>query len=297
MSTRIGFIGLGTMGAPMASLIQAARPSGSPVVVHARRQESAADLLADGALWAHSPAELARQVDVIITMLPDLPELREQLEGEQGILAGATGPLTVVACSTSSPARTRELGAEIAHRSGGMVRLVDAPVSGGVEGAAQGSLSIFIGGDEDAAAEAASALAPCGEPVRLGPLGSGQVAKAANQLIVAATMGALGEALVMAERSGLDLATLVPLLAGGYAGSRLLDLKGPRFVERDYAAASPARFMIKDLEYARDTAERTGTDAPILSAAQEMFIGMVEAGLGDLDTAGVQAFLSGEDGS
>lgn len=290
---RIGFIGLGAMGAPMATRIHSAQPPDTPLVVHARRPESAAGLLARGAVWAESAAALAARVDVVLTMLPDLPELREQLEGPSGILAGAGGPLTVVVCSTSSAAGTRELGAELAEVSGGRVTLVDAPVSGGVEGAAEGTLSIFLGGSAKSAGLAEAALAACGTAVHLGPLGSGQVAKAANQLVVAATMGALGEALAMAERSGLDLATLVPLLAGGYAGSRLLEVKGQRFIDRDYSPASPAGFMIKDLSFAQEIAAHTGTDAQVLAASQSMFTNMVAAGLGDLDTSAVLAHLSG----
>lgn len=287
---RIGFISLGAMGAPMAALIQGAH-TGQPLVVHSRRRESADAVLGLGATWASTPAHLASQVDIIITMLPDLPELREITSGKDGVLAGVRGPLVLVACSTSSPRATRALGEELAAESGGLVQLVDAPVSGGVEGAAAGTLSIFLGGQPDAANSAAAALAPCGTCVHVGPLGAGQVAKAANQHIVAATTVALGEALVMAERAGLDLATLVPLLGGGYAGSRLLEVKGQRFIEHDHSPASPAKFMIKDLSFALETAAETETETPVLKAASAVFQAMVEAGLGDLDSSGVQRYF------
>jgi len=287
---RIGFIGLGAMGAPMAERIQQARPPSAPLIVHARRKRSAARVLTAGAAWAETPADLAREVDVVVTMLPDLPELREVIYSG-GLLSGAQAPLAVVACSTSSPEGTRAFGAEVAKDSNGLVELVDAPVSGGVEGAAAGSLSIFLGGSPEAAGAAATALAPCGTCAHLGPLGSGQVAKAANQLVVAATIVALGEAVVMAERAGLDLATLIPILSGGYAGSRLLEVKGQKFVDHDHSPASPARFMIKDLRFALAEASATGTPAPVLQAAETVFRHMVEAGMGDLDSAGVQAYL------
>lgn len=287
---RIGFISLGAMGAPMASLIQQAATT--PIVVHARRRESADGVLALGATWADTPAEVAAQVDIIITMLPDLPELREVTHGDDGVLSGAQEPLVLVACSTSSPAATRELAEEIFRDSDGLVRLVDAPVSGGVEGAAEGSLSIFLGGEDDAAAMAAEALAPCGKSVHLGPSGSGQVAKAANQHIVAATTVAVSEALVMAERAGLDLAQLVPLLAGGYAGSRLLDVKGKNWITHDHPSASPAKFMIKDLSFARDSAADTATPTPVLDAAHAVYRALVEAGFGDQDSSVVQEYLA-----
>lgn len=289
---RIGFISLGAMGAPMAALIQ--RSSRAPIVVHARRKDSAQEVLDLGAHWAPTPRELASRVDVVITMLPDLPELKEVTYGDEGLLAGLGGDLTVVACSTSSPRETRELGDDLTRDSGGRIQLVDAPVSGGVEGAKEGSLSIFLGGPPRAVAQASDALSPCGTPVHLGPLGAGQVAKAANQHIVAATTVALGEALVMAERAGLELATLVPLLGGGYAGSRLLEVKGQRFIDHDHSPASPAKFMIKDLDFALSSAQDTSTQTPVLEAASGVFHSMVEAGMGDLDSSGVQAFLSSD---
>src|SRR5690625_1984944 len=180
MPLRIGFIGLGAMGAPMAAHIHRRQPR-HPLIVHARRRESAGDLLAQRAQWAPTPAEVAAQAEVVIAMLPDLPELRSVLDGGQGLLAGVTRPTTVVVCSTSSPAATRDLGAELRRRTGGLVALVDAPVSGGVEGARAGDLSIFVGGEPAAAASAARALRPRGRCSHLGPLGAGQVAQAANQ--------------------------------------------------------------------------------------------------------------------
>ena len=287
---RIGFIGLGAMGAPMAQRIQDQRAS-APLVVHARRKESATAALRAGAVWAESPADLAGHVDVVVTMLPDLPDLREVIYASGGLLSGARAPLVVIACSTSSPEETRAFGAEVAKDSRGLLELVDAPVSGGVEGAAAGDLSIFLGGSPRAAEAATAALTACGTCAHLGPLGSGQVAKAANQLIVAATTVALGEAVVMAERAGLDLAALIPSLAGGYAGSRLLEVKGKKFIDRDHSPASPARFMIKDLRFALAEAAATGTPAPVLHAAETVFRHMAEVGMGDLDSAGVQAYL------
>lgn len=291
-SPRIGFLGLGAMGSPMAVHIARARAAtGGTVSVHARRRASAEEALAAGAGWAGSPAALARVSDVVLTALPDLPELIDVLDGPDGLRAGADHPLVLVVCSTSSPAGVRELGERLARETDGLLSLVDAPISGGVEGAREGSLSIFVGGEDGPAEAAIAALAPCGRAMHLGPLGSGQVAKAANQLIVAATTAALAEAMVAAERAGLDLGRLVEILGGGYAGSRLLEVKGPRFVAHDHSPASPAGFMIKDLRYAHEVAIDTGTPTPMLEAAAGLYAAMVDAGLGDLDSSGAQAYL------
>ncbi|CAM3410659.1 NAD(P)-dependent oxidoreductase [Occultella aeris] len=287
----IGVIGLGTMGAPMAGHLLPARREDGRLLVTARRPGSAAELLQAGADWAPTPAALAAECAVIVTVLPDLPELREVLEGPDGLLAGRTGDLLLVVCSTSSPDGVRTLAGDLTERTGGAVRVVDAPVSGGREGAVAGTLSILVGGADEDAATVVELLAPCGRAVHLGPLGSGQVAKACNQLIVAATTVALAEAAVIAERSGLDLAAMFDVLGGGYAGSRLLDVKGPRLVAHDHEPASAARLMIKDLDFARAQARLTGGPTEHAQFLQQVFAGVVAAGLGDLDSSVVQRYL------
>ena len=188
-ATRLGVLGLGAMGAPMAQNLLAAR---SHLVVQARSPRP--DLVAAGATWTDTPRELAAATDAILVMLPDLPELEAALDGPDGLLAGIPdgGGLLLMIGSTSSPTGVRALAERLASVPGRRIEVVDCPVSGGVDGAAAGTLSIMIGGDEDAAARAAALLAPCGTPVRLGPLGAGEVAKACNQLVVAATITALG---------------------------------------------------------------------------------------------------------
>src|SRR5690606_15603099 len=157
----------------------------------------------------------------VLSMLPGLPQLEQALAGDDGLLAGLGDEhrLLLMIGSTSSPTGVRELAARLDEATDGRVRVVDSPVSGGVDGAEAGTLSIMLGGDEADTARAARLLAPCGQPVHLGPLGAGEVAKACNQLVVAATITALGEATVLAERSGIDLDALWTLLGGGYAGS------------------------------------------------------------------------------
>lgn len=288
----VGLIGLGAMGRPMASqLLRAARERGVDLVVHSRRESSATALVADGALWAATPREVAARCDVVLTMLPDLPELAAILDGDDGLLAGLGRPTVLVVSSTSSPDGVRSLARDLADRAEGGLAVVDAPVSGGVEGAAAGTLSIMVGGGDDDVARVLPWLEALGSPVHLGPVGAGQVAKACNQLIVAATTVALGEASVIAERAGLDLGRLLDLLGGGYAGSRVLEVKKSRLVAHDHTPASPARFMIKDLAFAAAEAASTGTAVEQLPVLQRVYEELTERGLGDLDSSVVQRYV------
>lgn len=282
----VGMIGLGAMGHPMAEHLLGAR---GELVVHARRPQPR--LLAAGASWAETPRELASRVDVLLSMLPDLPQLEELLDGEDGLLAGS-GDLLILIGSTSSAPAVRALAERLHERSNGRVRVVDCPVSGGEDGARAGTLSIMLGGSEEDAAQAADVLRACGRPVHLGPLGAGQVAKACNQLVVSATILALGEATVLAERSGLDLEALWSLLSGGYAGSRLLDSRKEKLVTGDDSPSGMARYMVKDLGFAADIAEATGTSAVLLPILREAFDELVAAGLGDRDIAVTRRFVA-----
>lgn len=288
----VGLIGLGAMGRPMAAhLLRAARERGVELIVHSRRGSSAAGLVADGARWADTPRDVAARCDVVLTMLPDLPELDAVLDGDDGLLAGLARPSVLVVSSTSSPDGVRRLARDVADRTQGRLAVVDAPVSGGVEGAAEGSLSIMVGGADDDVARVLPWLGVLGTPVHLGPVGAGEVAKACNQLIVAATTVALGEASVIAERAGLDLGRLLDLLGGGYAGSRVLEVKRSRLVAHDHTPASPARFMIKDLAFAAAEAESTGTAVEQLPVLQRVYREIAERGLGDLDSSVVQRYV------
>jgi len=288
-ATRVGVVGLGTMGAPMAGHVLAA---GYPVHVTARRPGATTDLVAAGAT-AHATARaLAAHSDVVLTVLPDLPELVEVLEGPDGLLAGVTGPLVLVVCSTSSPTGVRELAATLDARTGGRVRVVDAPVSGGQEGAEAGTLAVMVGGADADVARVVPVLGATGTPVHLGPLGSGQVAKACNQVVVAATVTALAEAAVVAERAGLDVGRMLDLLGGGYAGSRVLEVKKHRFVTHDHSPSGPARYMVKDLRAALDEARSTGTATVLTEVLLDVFTDVTDTGLGDLDTSVVQDWLA-----
>lgn len=284
--TPIGMIGLGNMGAPMARQILRKHP----LAVTGRSRDRARSILAAGASWYETPRALAEAATVIILMVPDLPQVEELVFGDDGIVA-AGGERTVVVSSSVSARGLRALAERAAAASGGLLSIVDAPVSGGTEGAEAGTLAIMIGGEADAVARALPALSCCGTPVHLGPLGSGDVAKACNQLIVAATMTAVAEAAVIAERSGLSLEPLLRLLQSGYAASRVLETKLDRLVSHDYAPGGAAAFMLKDLSSAAEEAESTDTATAVLDALRSTFEQLVEQGLGEQDLAVVHAQL------
>ena len=289
----VGFIGLGVMGGPMARHVAASLAgTGRSLVVNTLEERSAADLVAGGAVWAPTPREVAERCDVVLVMVPDVPAVRALVAGESGLVAGTTAPLTLVICSTVSPQSVRDLDAELGAASGGLLRVVDAPVSGGQRGAEAGTLSIMVGGPQELVTPVLPVLAAAGRPEHLGPLGAGQVAKACNQLICAASLAAIAEASVVAERAGLDVARLLSLLQGGYAGSTILADKAERYATKDYTVSGAARFWIKDLAAYQDEAGRTGTDTLVADRLLGAFTDLTEAGLGDLDTTVVQAWIA-----
>ena len=286
----VGVIGLGAMGAPMATnLLRRARGA---VRISGRDRAKHTGLLEAGARWCATPRELAEDADVVLLMLPDLPEVEDVLAGPDGLLAASPEDLVVIISSTSSPSGVRELAGRLSRQTDGAVRVVDAPVSGGVDGAVAGTLSIMVGGADGDVARVLPVLAGCGTPVHLGPLGAGQVAKACNQMIVAATILALGEAAVLADRSGLDLATLFELLAGGYAASRILATRGDRIVTGDYRPSGVAKYMVKDLDFATAVAAETDTHAVLLPTLRAAFTEIVSSDLGDFDISVTRRFVA-----
>jgi 2-hydroxy-3-oxopropionate reductase len=285
----VGVVGLGVMGHPMAANILR---GGSAIHITGRTREKYHDLIEAGAVWHNSPRSLANAVSVMLLMLPDLPQVEEVLAGSDGILAGNFSDLLLIIASTSSPIQVQELGRRLARETDGRVRVIDAPVSGGSEGAQAGTLSIMVGGDQHDVNDAWPVLVACGNPVHLGPLGSGQVAKACNQMIVAATVLALGEAAVLADRSGLDLDELFRLLAGGYAGSRILETRGDRIVREDYTPSGAAGYLVKDLSFAATVAQATGTRTVLLPALKAAFEELTEQGYGDHDIAVTRRYVA-----
>lgn len=290
-ASSLGVIGLGVMGAPMARNAHRALSASGDVVITGRSRERAAPLIREGLVWVDSPRAVAEQAGVVLLMLPDLPQIEPLLDGEDGLLAG-TEPLVLAVGSSVSPVRVREVGERVRGSTAGRVRVIDCPVSGGEEGAVAGTLSIMVGGEEEAVVAATPALATMGRPIHLGPLGTGSVAKACNQMVVAATVLALGEAAVVAERSAIDLEALFELFGGGYAGSRILETRKRRFIEHDDSPSGAAKYLVKDLGFAAAAAAATGTAVAQLPASLAAFEELVAAGLGDQDLAVVQRFIA-----
>ena len=284
----MGFVGLGNMGLPM--VLNALAAKRGPILITGRSRDRAARAITAGALWHDSARDLADTCPVIVLMVPDLPEVDELLFAARGIAESDRSTIVVV-CSSVSPAGIRESDRRLKARTGGRMRLVDAPVSGGTEGAESGTLSIMVGGDTEPVARVLPLLAAFGTPIHLGPLGSGDIAKACNQLIVAATICGISEASVIAERSGLDVAALLTILEHGYAGSRVLATKRQRIVDRDYSPTGVARYMVKDLGFAAAAAVETATTTPVLDVLRQNFDELVEAGMGDLDLSVVHHWV------
>jgi len=283
----VGFVGLGLMGAPMAANLLGA---GWQVRGWNRSPAAVRDLELRGGSGVDTVADL-RGEPVIIIMLPDLPFIEESAAG---LLAAwrteppAPGTLVVV-MSSVSPVGVQAFGLAVAEASAGNASVLDAPVSGGTDGARRGTLAIMAGGSEADFARALPVLEAMGAAVRrLGALGAGSLAKACNQLVVGTTTAALAEAAELAERSGLDVHALFEVLAGGLAGSRVLDQVGPRLAAKDYTPTGPAKFMRKDLSFVLDSARSAGTATPMASAGIELYTELVAQGLGDQDLAVVR---------
>ncbi|ALE06383.1 2-hydroxy-3-oxopropionate reductase [Arthrobacter sp. ERGS1:01] len=287
----IGFVGLGYMGAPMAANLLDA---GWPVTAWNRSPAALEALAARGSRTAATVAEL-RDAGVIIFMLPDL-----------GFIEDAAAPLldawravppapgtVVVVMSSVSPQGVRGFGDAVVRASGGNAAVVDAPVSGGTVGAQNGTLAIMAGGDQGDFDRIRPVLDAMGTTVRLlGGLGAGSLAKACNQLLVGTTTAALAEAAELAERSGMDVAALFEVLAGGLAGSQVLTLAGPRIIAKDYTPTGPAKFMHKDLGFVLESAAVAGSAVPMATAGHALYGTLKEQGLGDMDLTVVRETIA-----
>ena len=289
---RVSLLGLGPMGAPMAANL--ARGLGA-LTVWNRTPGKAADVVALGAREAGTPAEAA--ADVVLTVLPDLPQVEAVLHGPDGLLAGwrrAGAPQPVLVVHGTVSAIAMRAFAEGLRREHG-VRVVDAPMSGGVPGAERCALSLMVGGDPaDVEALAPVFAAIATTVVHFGPIGSGQLAKACNQVVVAGTIAALCEALCLADHYGLPRADLLSALAGGLAGSTVLDQKRERWLREDFAGGGSARNQLKDLRFAREAAEAAGAPSELSALLHEQFDRMVAAGDGDLDHSGLLRTIAAE---
>ena len=287
MTVRVGFIGLGIMGRPMARHLLDA---GFPLVVHSRSPEPVDELVAAGAASAGSPADTAGVSDVVITMLPDTPDVEHVLLGDDGVASTVAAGALVIDMSTIDPGPTRRMAAALAAQG---VEMLDAPVSGGQKGAIEASLSIMVGGSPDAFARAMPLFEALGSNVvHIGPTGAGQIAKACNQLVVAATIEAVAEALVLAARAGADPAKVRAALLGGFAGSKILDVHGQRMLDRAFEPGFRARLHRKDARIVLDAAREAGSPIPAFEVVAAQLDRLVDdAGRGELDHAALFTLL------
>ncbi|MER3400606.1 MAG: 2-hydroxy-3-oxopropionate reductase [Thermoflexus sp.] len=283
---RVGFIGLGVMGKPMArNLLKA----GYPLVVYNRSRPPMEELAAEGAAVADSPRAVAQRSDIVITMLPDTPEVEQVLAGPEGVFAGGRPGLIVIDMSTIDPMAARRLAAEAAARG---MTMLDAPVSGGEIGAIQGTLSIMVGGDPAAFERCLPLFQAMGRNiVYMGGPGAGQITKAANQVVVALTLAAISEALVLATKAGVDPARVREALLGGFAGSRVLEVHGRRILERDFRPGFRIRLHQKDLRIALGLGRAVGASLPLTALVHEWMGALVTMGQGELDHSALVTLL------
>ena len=279
---KVGYIGLGLMGKSIARNILKA---GFPVVVHNRSRAAVEELVAEGAVAANSPREVAAQVDVVFTNLPDTPDVETVALGENGIIEGAHDGLVFIDNSTIQPAAARKIAQALAAKN---VFALDAPVSGGDIGARNGTLTIMVGGAVPALQTVMPVLMAMGKTVtHVGDAGAGQVAKAANQIMVAAQMVAMGELLVFAKKAGVDPRKVVEAIKGGAAQCWTLDVKPPRLFDGNRNPGFKAHMQLKDLRIVRETAKEYEIPIPGAQANTELFQQMINLGMGELDNSAV----------
>jgi 2-hydroxy-3-oxopropionate reductase len=286
MTTRLGFIGLGTMGTPMArNLLR----GGHAVTVWSRRPEAMAPLLAAGATAGESPAHVAAGSDIVMTMVTDTRAVEEVVLGEEGIARGARRGTLVVDHSTIDPEGSRRIAGELEARG---VEMLDAPVSGGSAAAEAGTLAILVGGATAALGRAAPVLSCYAKSlVHIGASGAGQVAKACNQICTIVNQLAAAEAMLLAERAGVDPRAVKEALMGGFAASRMLDLQAPKMIARDFEGRIESRLHHKDIGIVLDLARAFGIELPASAAAAGVLDRLQQRGGARQDSAAVFTVL------
>ena len=284
----IGFIGLGIMGKPMArNLLKA----GYTLVVYDVAPGPVAELTGAGAAAGESSSDTARRVEMVITMLPDGPDVEKAVLGPGGVLEGARPGAMVVDMSSISPTVSQKVAAACSEKG---VEFLDAPVSGGEPKAVDGTLAIMVGGKPEVFEKALPVLQKMGSSVTLtGPAGAGNVTKLANQIMVACNIAAMGEALVLATRAGLDPEVVFNAVKGGLAGSTVLNAKAPMVIARNFKPGFRIRLHQKDLRNALLAAESMKVSLPITSLVQQMLMALMNEGKGDLDHSAIVTFIEG----
>ncbi|MCB2261370.1 MAG: NAD(P)-dependent oxidoreductase [Candidatus Thiosymbion ectosymbiont of Robbea hypermnestra] len=292
MNERVGFIGLGIMGRPMAlNLVRA----GYRLSVHARREVSMEPLIAAGAEACASPAEVARRADIIFVMVADTPDVEQVVLGKDGVRTGVRAGALVVDMSTISPAATRAMAARLREHG---AEMLDAPVSGGETGAIEGALSIMVGGTEAAFARARPLFEVLGRNiVHVGGNGAGQVCKACNQIAISQAMAGVGEAILLARAEGVDPMKMRAALLGGSANNKVLELHGRRMIEADYRPGFKAGLHRKDLRIVLEAADELGIALPGTALASQYLNALVGRGHGDLDSCALFRVLEELGGS
>ncbi|XP_042477214.1 probable 3-hydroxyisobutyrate dehydrogenase-like 3, mitochondrial [Macadamia integrifolia] len=279
--TRVGWIGIGVMGAAMASRVISA---GYTLTVYARTPEKARGLQERGALLANSPADLARKSDVVFTMIGHPSDVRSVMLGDEGVLSGLGEGGVVVDTTSSHPVLAREIASTARERG---CWAIDAPVSGGDNGARDGKLAIFAGGDEGVVRWLSPLFEAMGRATYMGGPGCGQSCKIANQITVCANLLGLGEGLVFAEKAGLDLKQFMNSIRGGAAGSMAMELFGERVIDRDFRAGGFVDYVTKDLGMALDGVEDNVVVLPGAALSKQLYLGMVANGDGKLGHHGL----------
>ena len=288
---KIGFIGLGIMGKPMAKNLLKA---GYSLVVNDINKEAVAEVVASGAAEAASAKEVAQQSDLVITMLPNSPHVQTVVLGEGGVIEGAKEGLIVVDMSSISPIVSREVASELAKKG---VIMLDAPVSGGEPKAIDGTLAIMVGGPEKTFQKVEPILQIMGSSVTLvGEIGSGNTTKLANQIMVAANIAGMSEALVLATKAGVDPEKVFKAVRGGLAGSTVLDAKAPLVLKGNFKPGFRIDLHIKDLQNVLDTAESVKAPAPISNTVIEMMRALSSEGKGSDDHGGLIQWYEKEAG-
>ena len=287
-SLTVGYIGLGLMGKSIARNILKA---GFPLVVHNRSRDAVNELAAEGARIAFNPAEVAAQVDVVFANLPDTPDVLSVVLGEQGVIEAAHPGLVFVDNSTIKPAAARQIAAVLAEK--GTLSL-DAPVSGGDVGARNATLTVMIGGPNEALEKVLPVLQAMGKTItHVGEAGAGQIAKAANQIMVAAQMVAMGELLVFAQKAGADPRKVVDAIKSGAAQCWTLDVKPPRLFSGNRAPGFKAYMQAKDLAIVLETAREYGIPLPSAAVDAQLYNAMLEMGMAELDNSAVLGVIEG----
>ena len=278
MAEKVGFIGLGIMGKPMAKNLMEA---GYELVLYNRTLEKAEELAEDGAEVAANPREVAENSDIIVTMLPDSPDVRNVVAGEDGVLEGIKEGVLLVDMSTISPVVTEELAAAVKEKGASML---DAPVSGGDVGAIEGTLSIMVGGSEEDFERAKPLFDVMGKTVNhVGPTGAGQVTKAANQVVVALTIEAVSEALVLGSKGGVTPEKILDVLSGGLAGNKVMEVKREKFLSHEFDPGFRSELHHKDLGIALAAGREYGVVLPVTAIVDQMLLAMKKKGWGGED--------------